>query len=290
MPLNGEILTKALVSTRTAKVLRQAQDYISQDKKFLVTTPNPEIVSFANSNRVYRQTYLRSEIVIPDGVGLSAAKKFLDLPAPKFLLFRCIVLIFQGLYVGVLTLMGEKKLASGLSIIRGRAIFENFIKLANRKKYRVFLYGSWADVPKRAKETIKASYKKVKIEVFAPPVYNEKGVPVGKEEADKELAGIKKINDFRPHMLFIGISSPKELLLLDRVWRDLKANMVMPVGQTIDIYAGNYQAIPGTFEKLGLEWLWRLITGTKSLKRIWISFPLFPLKIFWYKLTKLESV
>ncbi|MEJ2441824.1 MAG: WecB/TagA/CpsF family glycosyltransferase [Patescibacteria group bacterium] len=42
---------------------------------------------------------------------------------------------------------------------------------------------------------------------------------------------------------------------------------------------------PQWVEKLGLEWFWRLLLQPGRAKRIMIAFPLFPLKVFWYKLS-----
>lgn len=280
----GLILEQISPSTPKDKVLRRAQNLIAQKQKFLITTLNPEMVVLAEKNALYCKILLSSDIKLPDGIGLAASYYFLRLPTPKNMILRLPILLLEGFYTGAMLLFFRSHLRKSFTIIRGREIFSDFIQLANRKNFRVFLYGARGDVAAKTKKALESSFKSVQIESAHAPEYDENGVPVNREEIEKEKAVLQKINDFKPHMLFIGISPPKELLFLQRNWNLLNFTMAMHVGQTFDLYAGTVKRTPKKIANLGLEWLYRLLTGSKSLKRIWLSFPLFPLKVFWWKL------
>lgn len=278
----GRLLESTSLSTTKEKVLRQAQEKLSKSRKFLVTTQNPEMIMLALKNSDYRDLLLASEIKIPDGIGLWASHKFLSLPNPRNVLFRFFSLFAQGIYTGISIFVSPSKMKD--SVIRGRDIFEDFIQLANKKSYRVVLFGGRNLVAEKTKEKLQESYKSVSFLAFSAPEYDENGVPADREESENESEIINKINEFKPHMLFIGISPPKELLFLKRNWDKLEFKMAMHVGQTFDVYSGKFKKAPDLIANLGLEWLWRFCTGSKSITRIWQSFPLFPLKVFWWKM------
>lgn len=280
----GGLLSRLVIGTDTPTVLRQAQSKMFQRDKFLVVTPNPEMIILALANSDYADMLVNSDIAIPDGIGLLAGHRFIHFKAPRSLWLRFPVLMVYGIYVGISTLFSKGKSKEGIQIIRGRDIFVDFIKLANKKNYRVFLYGARGNSVQKAQEALLANYKNIKLEVSSAVEYTAKGVPINELEQEKERAVLEKINSFKSHMLFIGISPPKELLFLKRNWDRLDFRMAMHVGQTFDVLAGTYKKAPKIFEQFGLEWFWRFLSGTKSLKRIWLSFPLFPWKVFWWKM------
>jgi N-acetylglucosaminyldiphosphoundecaprenol N-acetyl-beta-D-mannosaminyltransferase len=59
----------------------------------------------------------------------------------------------------------------------------------------------------------------------------------------------------------------------------------MAVGGTFRYIAGMSKLPPKWMENFGLEWVWRLITEPKRFSRIFNAFPIFPLRIFWFKIT-----
>ena len=53
---------------------------------------------------------------------------------------------------------------------------------------------------------------------------------------------------------------------------------------TFNYVAGNMKLPPKWMEKMGLEWVWRLIQEPKRLRRIINAVIIFPWKVFSYKL------
>ena len=143
------------------------------------------------------------------------------------------------------------------------------------------------DSARKAEEILLRSYKKVKLLSLTGPVLANDGVPITKDNKVKERRVVARINNFKPHLLFVGFGSPKQEKWMYR-WQDrLKVGGTMVIGGTFDYISGKRRAVPKIFAKLGIEWLWRFITGDQKLSRILTAFPVFPLKVF---ASKLESV
>ena len=278
--------------------LRNFDEKPSKIKNFLIVTPNPEIVINAqHDNAVVGLTHLfmqqdkelaeilnSANLSLPDGIGLAAAHKFASLPAPKCKIIRAPVLLIEGLVVGLAVLFNEKWLTEDLKILKGRETFLDLMKLANMKEWRVFLLGGEGNEVEDTEKNLQKSLKKVKIRSAQGPMLDKTANPHTEKDVLIEKEVIKSINNFRPHLLFVAYGAPKQEKWLNK-WRgDLEIGGAMVVGGTFNYMAKKTALPPKGMEKLGLEWLWRLITQPKRAKRIFQAFPVFPLKVFWDRL------
>lgn len=76
-----------------------------------------------------------------------------------------------------------------------------------------------------------------------------------------------QIADARPDCLFIAISSPRKEAFMNR-WRErMNIPFVMGVGGSIDVIAGKVQRAPLWMQRVGLEWLFRLVQEPGRLWR-----------------------
>jgi N-acetylglucosaminyldiphosphoundecaprenol N-acetyl-beta-D-mannosaminyltransferase len=66
--------------------------------------------------------------------------------------------------------------------------------------------------------------------------------------------------------LFLGITSPKKEKFLARWGRQLGVSICHGVGGSFDIYAGKTQRAPESWQRLGLEWLYRVV---QEPRRMW---------------------
>ena len=98
---------------------------------------------------------------------------------------------------------------------------------------------------------------------------------------------IQKINEIKPDLLFVGFGMPKQEKWIDKNVEKLDVKGIMAVGGTFDYVFGKARLPPEWLEKLGLEWLWRLLHEPKRAPRILNAVIIFPLKIlsskFWQK-------
>lgn len=281
-------------STRKLKVLSSVRSFLldwrgnyEPGKAKLAVTPNPEIVNRALGDKNLAKILNSADYSLIDGVGLAQSIKFLSLPRPKNPLIRVPVLIFQGLRVGFATVFNKEWLLEDIEIVKGREFFVDLIKLANKKGWKVFLLGG-GGASQDLKDVLARSFKKVRIKAEEGPKLKESGNPLTKKDIKKEKEIVEKINKYSPELLFVGFGAPKQEKWLNKWLPQLKVGVAMTVGGTFDYLAGRVDMPPRWMEEMGLEWLWRLVTqpNLKRIKRVLTAFPLFPLKIFWYKLTK----
>ena len=286
------ILGVRIDSTSTSSVLRFCQSRLNdfgtstRFKSFVITTPNPEQIMLAQKDIEFKRILNSSDIAVCDAIGVSQAAKYLRFTAPKNNLLRFPVIFFQGLLVGFMTVLNKEWVESELEVIKGRDLFIELVKVANKKGWKVALLGD-IDSARKAEEILLRSYKKVKLLSLTGPVLANDGVPITKDNKVKERRVVARINNFKPHLLFVGFGSPKQEKWMYR-WQDrLKVGGTMVIGGTFDYISGKRRAVPKIFAKFGIEWLWRFITGDQKLSRILTAFPVFPLKVF---ASKLESL
>jgi len=129
---------------------------------------------------------------------------------------------------------------------------------ANRRKLRVFLYGSTKNTCDKFVRFIAVKY----------PLVEVVGVHVDRfREAteDEDLEDINKINDSGAHIVLVGRGCPRQEIWVANHLGKVNAAM-MAVGAAFDFYAGTVKQAPKWMQDNGLEWLFRLI---QEPKRLW---------------------
>ena len=96
---------------------------------------------------------------------------------------------------------------------------------------------------------------------------------------------LEKVNDFKPDILFVGMTAPKQEKWVFANKDNIDANTIVSIGAVFDFYAGTIKR-PGNFwVSIGLEWLPRFLREPKRLaRRNLVSSPKFLLEIIWYKI------
>lgn len=248
----GQILNIGITSTSKAKVLAFVRDSISHRSKFFIVTPNPEIILGAQEDERLFKALNSSDLSLPDGVGLGFAGHFLGLPS--------------------------------FNLIKGREMFLDLVKLANKKHWKIFLLGGKSNEAQAAAEVLSRSLKGIKIDYDKGPVLNNSGEPVSQSDIAEEKNTIAMINKFAPQILFVGFGAPKQEKWTAKWYRELNIGGAMVVGGTFNYISGKASLPPKWMEEAGLEWLWRLITQPWRASRIFKAVVIFPLKVLLYKL------
>ena len=251
----GQILGINILSSSVNLLLTGVEENISCNTKFSIVTPNPELVLMAQKNKELKIALNSADYAVPDGVGLAYASRFL--------------------------------FGKSLNVIPGRKLFEGLIKLAAKRHWKVFLLGGLGDEAAKAASKLKIKNSKLKIETSAVPKLNQKGQPETEVDERLQKDAIDKINKFAPDLLFVAFGNPKQEIWIHNNLSKLKIKGAMAVGGTFRYIAGVSKLPPIWMEKAGLEWFYRLITEPDRFKRVFNAFPIFPVKIFWYKLTHL---
>lgn len=98
---------------------------------------------------------------------------------------------------------------------------------------------------------------------------------------------INEINTSNPDILLVGLGSPKQENWIVNHKSSLNANVIIAVGDGIKMFSGTKKRGPTFIQKLGLEWVVRLIYEPKRLwKRYLIGIPVFVFKVFKTKIER----
>ncbi len=102
----------------------------------------------------------------------------------------------------------------------------------------------------------------------------------------EEVDVIQRIKRTEPHILFVGISSPRKELWLDQYRDQLAVPFSMGVGGSFDVLAGHRRRCPKWARQLGLEWCFRLL---QEPRRMWRRYLLGNVAFVWLVLRALAK-
>jgi N-acetylglucosaminyldiphosphoundecaprenol N-acetyl-beta-D-mannosaminyltransferase len=157
-------------------------------------------------------------------------------------------LVLDGVYFGLATVLLEK---IKIKRITGWDCFTFFSSKMNEKKGRVFFMGSSKETLSKIEARYKIDYPDIAVGSYSPPFK-----PVFSDPDNLLIR--QSINEFKPDVLFVGLTAPKQEKWGYQNIQELDVHVISTIGNVFDWYAGNSKR-PGKFwQKVGLEWLVRI--------------------------------
>lgn len=141
------------------------------------------------------------------------------------------------------------------SRITGIDCMEMLCREANDKGYKIFLYGAKKDIIKEAKKRLEEKFENIKIV----------GAIDGYEKNNDKI--IKEINKSKADIIFVALGSPKQENWILENKDKVCIKIFQGVGGSFDVISGNIKRAPIWMQKIGLEWLYRLIKEPKRIFR-----------------------
>ena len=153
--------------------------------------------------------------------------------------------------------------------VPGCDLMQNICEEAAKKGYKIFIYGSREEENKRAVSKLNILYPGIRIvgrcEGYLP------------ETRMGEL--LHDINRSQADILFVALGSPKQEKWIKKYLQRLNVKVCQGIGGTLDAITSETKRSPAFFQKLALEWFYRLIIEPKRIRRQAII-PLFLFKVF----------
>ncbi len=103
---------------------------------------------------------------------------------------------------------------------------------------------------------------------------------------EEEASVLNKIVAAEPQLLLLALGVPKQEFLAERWKNALPKTVIIGVGGSFDVWAGRVKRAPQSFQRLHLEWLYRLIKEPWRYKRMGATLPKFALQVFYSLLRK----
>jgi len=200
---------------------------IASDKKLLINTINQYSYCIAEKDPQFKEALKGSDILLPDGVAMVLA-------------------------VRLLTSYRTKKIA-------GADLHQFFLEKCNAEKKTCFYLGSSSKTLTKIQKRLQREYPQLNVGFYSPP-YKQRFTE------EDSLKMVEAINVFKPDILFVGMTAPKQEKWAYMFRNEVNAKIICSIGAVFDFYAGTVRR-PGKFWiKIGLEWLLRLV---KEPKRLW---------------------
>jgi N-acetylglucosaminyldiphosphoundecaprenol N-acetyl-beta-D-mannosaminyltransferase len=130
---------------------------------------------------------------------------------------------------------------------------------AAEKGFSVYFLGAAPGVAKKAAANLKQRFPNLRIVGIQSPMYR-----VGE---DMDPAVLNKIRQAAPDILFVAFGNPKQEKWIERYRSVLKVPVMMGVGGSLDFIAGKTKRAPQWMQRIGLEWLHRLLHDPRRLFR-----------------------
>lgn len=132
--------------------------------------------------------------------------------------------------------------------------------LAEREGHRVYLLGAKAEVVEKTAAVLAGKYPGMTICGYRDGYF-------GDEEFDAVVA---QVEETKPDIVFVGITSPKKERLIER-FRELGAKgAFVGVGGSFDVVSGNIPRAPMWMQRANLEWLFRMVQEPKRLVKRYV--------------------
>ena len=204
---------------------------------------NPHSIEIARRDPAFTTALHDADLAVPDGVGMLIASRILG---------------------------GRIRRR-----ITGSDIFWGLNDLLNVRGGRsVFFLGSTPEALARIIERMASDYSNIRVAgVYSPPFREA--------FSDEENAAmVEAINRTRPDVLWVGMTAPKQEKWVHEHRDQLEVRFIGPVGAVFDFFIGRVQRSHPLFQRMGLEWLPRLLQEPRRLwRRNFVSNPSFLLRV-----------
>ena len=219
------------------KIYTKSLDSIDLHSNKIINTINPHSYCIASKDLEFKNALKESDILLPDGIGIVWAE-----------------------------------LALNKNKIKKIAGYDLFLNLANKldnENGSVFFLGSSNDTLEKIKLKISKEYANVKLTYYSPPFRTN-------FSEYESLEFCEKVNSFKPDVLFVGMTAPKQEKWVHKYKDQLKAKNICCIGAVFDFYSGRIKRSSPFWIKIGLEWFPRFLKEPKRLfKRNFVSTPKF---------------
>ena len=209
LPFDVCTVAQAATMVRTAASTRQ---------RCFISTPNLNFAIAARSDAEFRNSVLRSDLCLADGMPIVRIARALGLP------------------------LRER--------VAGATLFE-FLRASRQAPLSVFFFGGKEGVAAAACARLNASSEGLRC-----VGYDEAGHGSVEELGDDQT--ITRMNATGADFVIVSLGARKGQAWIERHASAMRAPVVSHLGAVINFVAGSVQRAPRWVQSLGLEWLWRI--------------------------------
>lgn len=141
--------------------------------------------------------------------------------------------------------------------VTGVELIEGLMEQANKHEWKVFLLGASPEVNQRASKELARRYPNARIV----------GALDGYFKTEEEARIASEVAASQADILFVAMGAPRQDMWISKYWEQLQVTLAMGVGGSFDVLAGTVKRAPMIWQKLHLEWFYRLMQQPSRWKR-----------------------
>lgn len=203
--------------------------FVAEGGLHQIITLNAEILYQAQENQRLLRLINKADLVTPDGSGIVWGADYLGMPL--------------------------KERVSGIDLLW------EICRVAPEKGWRIYLLGAAPGVAEQAAANLKIKYEGI----YIAGVRNGYFDLNNKEEVQHI---VEDVRNAAADILFIAMGAPRQEYFIEDYGKEFGVKVAIGVGGSFDVVAGNVKRAPVFMQKMGIEWLWRLMTQPSRWKRM----------------------
>ncbi len=141
--------------------------------------------------------------------------------------------------------------------VAGIDLMHALIAMAEREGWGVYVLGARREVLETAVQRLRQLHPRLRLLGYRDGYFAD-------DEGPDVAAAVR---DSGAQILFVAISSPRKEYWLGTYGPTLNVPLVMGVGGSIDVVAGVTRRAPARWQRLGIEWLYRLLQEPRRMLR-----------------------
>lgn len=222
--MKNKFLYDCLYNKSKSDFYKLIDNKLKKEEKTFIITANPETYMLSTTdNTINEIVHNKNNLIVPDGIAIVKTANYLGLNIKER--------------------------------ITGVEIAEHLLEIANKNKYKVYLFGATKEVINNFEEVIKEKYSNVNL------IGTENGYVKDKNKV------MNRIKDLEPDIIMVALGIPLQEKLIYEHLNDFKKGIFIGVGGSFDVLSGSKKRAPKIFIKLNLEWLYRICSEPKRIKR-----------------------
>ncbi|HGJ5874421.1 lipopolysaccharide N-acetylmannosaminouronosyltransferase [Arsenophonus apicola] len=143
-----------------------------------------------------------------------------------------------------------------VSRIAGADLWEALMEIAGQKAVPVFLVGGKAEILKQTENKLRTQWQ-----------VNIVGSQDGYFKPEQREILFNRIQASGAKIVTVAMGSPKQEIFIRDCRQVYPDALYMGIGGTYDVFTGHIKRAPKLWQRLGLEWLYRLLAQPSRIKR-----------------------
>ncbi len=142
------------------------------------------------------------------------------------------------------------------------------LEAGNQKNYKIFLLGAQKETLQKAVANINATYPNVEIVGYEDGFFNWENNDIADQIAET-----------KPDLVFVALGVPRQEKWISENLNRFSQGVFIGVGGSFDVIAGTVKRAPVIWQKMNLEWLYRLLSQPTRFKRM-LVLPRFAIQVY----------